>query len=178
MATRPSEYARRPSDDYSTPRHVTDSLIPFIPRTVRTVFEAAPGRGRMVRALEANGYKVTACPGDFFAHGAVLQDAIITNSPWGPAGRLAEQFITRALEEMAAGGVCFVAFLLRATFDSGHGPARLAAFDHKAFAFKVTLRRRIVWIRRAGSKAAPSEDHAWFCWSAKHAGPPAIFYSN
>jgi len=187
MSQRVSGYERAERDFYPTPEWVTRALIAHLPERVKSVWEPAAGDGRMAAALHEAGYRVWATdiapqqPGahlvneaDFFAPpaGRFSAEAIITNPPYGPGGRMAQKFIGHALQRMRpACGV--VAMLLSVDFDSGRTRQWLFG-DCPAFATKLVLMERIVWFD--GGKHGPSKNHAWFIWDWAHDGPPEIAY--
>jgi hypothetical protein len=129
---------------------------------------------RLVVALRAEGFSVTATADDFLVRNALPHsrvEAAVTNPPFGSSGRLACQFIAHTLEL-----VPIVAMLLRIDFDSGKTRTNLFR-DCQAFAHKIVLLDRIVWFERKGAPG-PSENHAWFIWNAQHRGPPTIGYAS
>ena len=95
-------------------------------------------------------------------------DAIVTNPPY----RYATQFIEHALR-LTSGGGGKVAMLLRTDFD--HAKKRRHLFsDCRAFACKLVLTKRILWIEN--STGQPSFNHAWYIWDHKHASKPTLEY--
>ena len=96
-------------------------------------------------------------------------DVVVTNPPFGHGGRLACEFITRALALAPV-----VAMLLRVDFDSAKTRVHLFR-DCPSFARKIILLDRITWFEREGA-AGPSENHAWMIWNSRHRGPPTISY--
>ena len=98
-------------------------------------------------------------------------DGICTNPPFGTGGRLACQFIARALELVPV-----IAMLLRIDFDRGKTRTHLFS-DCPAFDRKIVLLDRIVWFEREGAPG-PSENHAWYIWNARHRGSPTISYAR
>jgi hypothetical protein len=85
-------------DMFETPSYAVDLLVPYIPRSIGRIWECACGSGRLVRALEAHGFRVagtdTEC--DFLAHDCPFYaDAIITNPPFS----LKRQFYERCTEQ-------------------------------------------------------------------------------
>ena len=167
MSQRDSGYARKTLDAYQTPAWVTEALLPHLP-ACRVIWEPAAGSGKMVRALEAAGYRVHATDiegGNDFLAGPIerFAGAIVTN----PLYARAVDFIERAL---AAADV--VAMLLRTDFD--HAKSRQHLFQHSACAKKLVLTTRIKWFE--DSKGQPSFNHAWFVWDRNHAGLPVLAY--
>jgi hypothetical protein len=184
MSQRASGYEREELDRYETPEWVTEALVPHLPRKVETIWEPAAGTGKMVRVLKRIA-DVFASDIDVVGNVAELDfigshwgmmgycglsepGAIITNPPYD----LATEFVHRALGLMEP-NEGFVAMLLRTDFDHAKTRANLFA-DHKAFAKKVVLTKRIKWFEE--SKGQPSFNHAWFIWDWQHRGPPTLAY--
>lgn len=92
-----SDGQRDVNDQYETPHSITEALcnhVVFHP----TVFEPACGTGRVVRALAAEGYAVTAKDiqtGNDFLEVLKWHGSIVTNPPYHKG--LAEAFIRHAL---------------------------------------------------------------------------------
>lgn len=202
MSQKHSGYARMVRDAYQTPGWVTDVLMTRVldARLDRlapkmTVWEPAAGDGQMVERLMAAGLHVVAT--DIAYHGAAGVDfpaslgfpfapdpadvaAIITNPPYNQA----EAFCRHALALMRAQhhGPQLVAMLLKVDFDSGKTRSDLFGAC-PAFAEKIVLTDRVHWFapewdHAAGRlKAGPSENHAWFIWSGRHRGAPAVTYA-
>jgi hypothetical protein len=180
LSQRFSGYDRKDRDAYQTPLWVTATIVPHLRALgVTTVWEPACGDGQIVAALRDHGFDVVGtdiATGDDFLNGCVqppAYDAIVSNSPYGTGGRIARQFIERALEVTRPRRGA-VAMLLKVDFDSGKTRRHLFA-ECAAFVGKVVLTDRIVWFEPA--IAGPSENHAWALWSWKHVGPPTIWYA-
>jgi hypothetical protein len=172
MSQRASGYERKERDLYETPEWVTWALVPHLPRKPVNIWEPAAGNWKMVRPLsEITGVTPTDIDKgvDFLECHQLpeLTDAIITNPPY----ELATEFVEHALYLTKGSGV--VAMLLRTDFDHAKTRADLFA-QHKAFAKKVVLTKRIKWFE--DSKGSPSFNHAWFIWDWKHEGPPTLAY--
>jgi hypothetical protein len=172
MSQRISGYERKERDLYETPAWVTAALIPHLNDRLtakRTVYEPAAGSGKMVAALAAAEFMVSADDisegRDFLQCTSSDHDAIITNPPY----ELAKEFIERALDLMWPDRV--VAMLLRTDYD--HAKTRQHLF-RAPFARKVVLTKRIKWFE--DTKGQPSFNHAWFIWDWKHKGPPTLAY--
>jgi hypothetical protein len=175
MSQRCSGYERQHDDVYETPRWVVRIAARYLRRRCLNVWEPANGpSSKLAQALRVEGFKVAATNDDFLLKTCLPDsriDSICTNPPYGKGGRLACQFIAHALELAPV-----VAMLLRVDFDSGK--TRTGLFrDCKAFAHKIILLDRIVWFEREGA-SQPSDNHAWFFWSARHRGPPTIDYAG
>jgi hypothetical protein len=174
MSQRDSGYERKERDLYETPEWVTLALAPHLPTTDCVVWEPAAGGGKMVAALLKIGFDVSAsdiATGCDFLTASMPRPirAIITNPPY----EFATEFIQRALGGVPNNG--FVAMLLRTDFD--HAKTRQYLFgDHRAFAKKVVLTKRIKWFE--DSKGQPSFNHAWFIWDWRHDGPPILRYAS
>jgi hypothetical protein len=98
-------YDRKDKDAYQTPPWVTAAIVPHLRALdVRTVWEPACGDGQIVAALRDHGFDVVGTDitaGNDFLNGCAqppAYDAIVSNSPGGPGGRIAHQFIELALE--------------------------------------------------------------------------------
>ena len=172
MSQRDSGYERKERDSYETPEWVTLALLPHIPDRVRDVWEPACGSGKMVRALNKKFVTVFGSDidngHDFLKDQTCGYDAIITNPPYESA----TAFILHALALTAYNGI--VAMLLRTDFD--HAVSRRELFrDHRGFAKKLVLTKRIKWFE--DSAGQPSFNHAWFIWDWRHEGPPILAYS-
>jgi hypothetical protein len=180
MSQRFSGRARQDRESYPTPAWVTAALVPHLrPYKASRVWEPAAGDGQMADALRVAGLSVTATDildGHDFLNGCrepAAYDSIVTNPPYGLGGRVAQQFIERALQftKPKRGAV---AMLLKVDFDSASTRRHLFA-GCPAFARKVVLTERIVWFEPA--IARPSENHSWFVWSWRHRGPPTVAYA-
>lgn len=171
MAQRVSGYARIDHDLYETPEWVTEALLPHLPAKMN-VWEPASASGKIAAVLMRAGHPVMLS--DVRHGGNFLQlpnpgscDAIITNPPFN----LAFDFINHSLALMKPmRGI--VAMLLRIDYDSAK--TRVTLFNRPPFAKKIVLTRRIRWI--VGSTGSPSENHSWYIWDWRHAGPPTIAY--
>jgi hypothetical protein len=179
MAQRISGYARKPNDVYPTPSWATEIIVPHLRDLgVERIFEPAEGDGDMVRALRAGGFEVTGSDirtdgVDFLESQPEGIEAIVTNPPNGPGGKLAEKFIRHALAiTRPQRGV--VAMLLRMDFDSGRTRGDLFGFC-PAWAFKVVAATRIDWFPRV-AKSGQSVNYAWYVWSWRHGGVPMVRY--
>jgi hypothetical protein len=180
MSQRASGYERKERDLYETPAWVTEALLPHIMQRVDgPIWEPAAGSKKMSSVLErivpfvfksdiqGDGDDVEAL--DFLdAHKLLCDfDFIITNPPY----ELARHFIVHALDLSYPSGL--VAMLLRTDYD--HAKTRQSLFgEHKAFAKKLVLTKRIKWFE--DSKGQPSFNHAWFIWDWQHKGPPTLAY--
>ena len=172
-----SNYERKDRDLYETPEWVTQAVIQFLPSPPIKIWEPACGNGAIVRVLADNGYDVYATDKvdgeDFFENGdSKGSHGIVTNPPYTDSA----VFVQHAIDVMMPRNG-FVAMLLPVDYDSAKSRRSLFA-DCPVFSRKIVLLRRIVWFERDdGKKAAPSENHAWFVWSWRHAGPPIIRYA-
>jgi hypothetical protein len=173
MSQRNSGYTRRPDDDYPTPDWVVAAIAGYLrQRVLRDVWEPAAGQGALAAALAALGFRTRATADDFLRYAGPpgRVDAIVSNPPYGPAGRLAAAFVRKALTF----DVRLVAMLLRIDFDSGKTRADLFR-DNPRFAGKLVLLDRIKWFE---GPAGPSDNHAWFVWDLRHQGRPWIAYAG
>jgi hypothetical protein len=173
MSQRHSEYPIRDRWDYPTPPWVTRVLIPYLPKRIRYIWEPAPGGGKIVRALRAEGYTVFGNRRDFLKCEELPDprvQAIITNPPYGGGGHLGRLFIEHAL----AFNTATTYMLLRVDFDSARTRQHLFG-QCSGFAGKIVLLNRIDWWK---GPASSSTNHAWFVWSRTHKGPPIIHYAE
>lgn len=174
MSQRDSGYERKERDLYETPEWVTFALAPHLPSGQWGIWEPAAGSGKMVRALQGRGHLVRGTDietGEDFllSEKPSALYAIVTNPPYA----LADEFIEHALKLIEPQGYGFVAMLLRTDFD--HAKTRRCYFaDHRAFAKKIVLTRRIKWFE--DSAGSPSFNHAWFLWDFAHQGAPTLAY--
>lgn len=161
------DYPRQADEEYNTPPWVGFVLAHWLRHRALHIWEPAPGRGQLGRALVAHGFSVVETSDDFLKRTAPPRDridAIVTNPPYGKRGELAEQFIRHAVLGLRAP---IAAFLLRVDYDSAKTRRDMFG-DCPFFAGKIVLLDRIVWFEREGGKS-PSENHAWFIWDR---GPP------
>jgi len=169
MSQRMSGYARVPDDVYETPSWAVTCLIPHLPKHLRSIHDPAMGTGNITDTLIAETDLIVTgndiSNGVDFLKESMWHESICMNPPY----RQAEEFITHSLEVAD-----FVAALLRVDYDSAK-TRRYLFGDCSRFAKKLILTRRIIWFERPG--AAPSYNHAWFCWSSAHRGPPTICYA-
>jgi hypothetical protein len=127
-------YPRVERDFYPTPSWVIDALAAHVPLEGRRIWECACGDGRMAHALKAAGASVYSsdvvdrgCCDELFDFTSeqnpnVTFDAIVTNPPFGPRGKLAEAFIAAGLRRLRDHGL--LALLLPNDFDSAKTRAR------------------------------------------------------
>ena len=176
MTVRGANYPRRPRDDYPTPPEVVRTLL--VNSSIGpTIFDPACGkRNNIVSAARSLGISAT---GNDIVHGFNFLDShrqvnrdIVTNPPFGTAGRDAMAFIRHALD-LTQKHRRRVAMLLPVDFDSGK--TRTDVFgDCQIFAGKLVLLDRIKWFNgKSGSL-----NHAWFIWNWDHQGPPVIAYAR
>jgi hypothetical protein len=185
-------FARVERDHYPTPGWVvTEALAAHVDLADMRIWECACGNGQMAEALKAAGTSVYASDIEnrgYVGLDAVLDfvagqhpstarfSAIVTNPPFGPRGKLAEQFIETGLRQLADFG--FMALLLPADFDSAKTRMRFfAGCQH--FAGKIVLTQRIVWFANPDKREAPKENNSWFLWSRNviRGRPPLVLYA-
>jgi hypothetical protein len=175
MSQRASGYARRPDEDYPTPRWVAAALADYLRPRALHLWEPAAGNGDLAKALNGEGFKVIATVDDFFQRAGPPHsriDAIVCNPPYGAdrRGELACEFIRHAVDFELR----FTAMLLRVDFDSAK--TRVGLFrDHGMFAGKIVLLDRIKWFE---GRSGPSDNHAWFVWDRERRGRPWIGYAG
>jgi hypothetical protein len=68
--------------DFQTQLWVCNLMKDMVPKEYKTVLEPTPGEGNLVKALESNGFIVTA-PKDFWEISG-FYDAVIMNPPFTP----------------------------------------------------------------------------------------------
>ena len=174
MSQRISGYPRQSDETYETPRWVSQVAAAHLRGRCAFLWEPANGPGsKLTEALQAEGFHVIGTNDDFLLRDSLPDpriEAIITNPPYGPNGRLACAFIAHALELAP-----IVAMLLRVDFDSGKTRTPLFR-DCPTFVGKIILLDRIVWFEPP--IASPSENFAWFLWNRTHQGPPTISYAR
>ena len=112
MSQRQSGYPRQPNETYETPSWVVQVATQYLRKHCLHIWAPADEESsRLVLALRAEGFTVTATADDFLVRTCLPHsriDAVTTNPPFGQGGRLACQFIAHALEL-----VPIVAMLLR-----------------------------------------------------------------
>jgi hypothetical protein len=177
-------YERRANDAYFTEPWITRLLTQYVQfaaaRAAGRIWEPACGDGRMVRPLEAAGYRVFASDiadhgflkpfeaFDFLAYSGMPDDirAIVTNPPFDRA----REFAAKAVHLMEqVGGQ--VAMLQRHDWDAAQSNRPL--FLHRCYDCKIVLPRRPKWAEE--DKAAPRFAYAWFCWRAGR--PPGLSHT-
>ena len=178
MGKRETSFKRVERDHYPTEAWVIEALAEHVDFTGRIVWEFATGNGQMAEALKAAGAARVYCS-DIVSYGYPLDEIfdftstgqpgldddcdLISNPPFGRAGRLAEVFIESGLRRLSPGGI--LALLLPADFDSAKTRARFFR-DCPQFTAKIVLTRRIVWFKRSdGIREQPKENSAWFLWN-------------
>lgn len=189
MGKHETSYARAERDLYPTPAWVIEALASHVDLAGMRVWECACGDGRMSRALvERAGASVYSS--DIADHGCcdelldftserqpkVAFDAIVTNPPFGPRGKLAEAFIASGLRRIPDYG--FLALLLPNDFDSAKTRTKFfGGCPH--FSGKIVLTTRVVWFERTdGKKENPKENTAWFLWRPRNRQRPTIMYAG
>ena len=181
-------FARIERDFYPTPAWVIEALAEHVDLAGMRIWECACGDRRMAEALKAAGTLIYASDIEdrgYAGIDAVLDfvaaqipkkrcDAIITNPPFGPRGKLAERFIRTGLAACP-----LMALLLPADFDSAKTRMSLfAGCQH--FAGKIVLTKRIAWFANPDPhRENPKENSAWFLWSwnAIRGRLPVILYA-
>ena len=174
MSQRVSGYARKADEAYDTPAWVVEVVAPLLrDMGVGVIWEPAPGKGQLTRALILDGFEVRETRENFFTIPSrpAFCDAIVTNPPFGPRGKLAGMFARKAI---VAKDIRVVALLLRVDFDSAK--TRVDLFrDCPTFAGKLIMLDRIAWFP---GPSGPSDNHAWYIWNRHHRGTPWIRYQD
>jgi hypothetical protein len=175
MSQRCSGYERQANDHYPTPPWVVQIVAGYLRKHCKHVWAPADDEASpLVRTLATEGFHVVASIDDFLRKDSLPDariTAVVTNPPWGPAGKLACAFIEHAVKLAPV-----TAMLLKIDFDSAKTRTPLFR-DCPAFAGKIILLDRIVWFQTEGAPG-PSENHAWFIWNARHKGLPTIAYAR
>lgn len=167
-------------DDFPTPPWATRALCEWLLEqgfdlSMMDCREPAANRGYMVKVLRE--YFGQVMPSDVFDYGAdfpvndyllgpanhlSMTDWTITNPPF----RLAEDFITRALERSRIG----VAMILRTAFLEGKERYR-SLFSIAPPSHVLQFTGRVTMVKgRLESRGATATAYAWFVWTKKHEG--------
>jgi hypothetical protein len=173
MSQRNSGFERRPADDYPTPPGPVQALATYLRTRALYVWDPAAGSGQLVEALRNEGFQAIGTTDDFLLRTKPPTDrvqALVTNPPLGTKGKLAEEFIRRALGL----SVPLIVMLLPVDFDSAIGRPNLFR-DCPTFAGKIVLLGRVKWF--AGENDS-SSNHCWLIWSQSHRGLPTIRYAR
>lgn len=173
----------RKDDLYETPDEAVHALL-RVEKLPRYLWEPACGPGRVVKILRDAGHAVYAsdlvdygCPDshprqDFLLRASDYSylphhvEAIVTNPPY----KLAEEFVTRALELAPK-----VVMLLRLAFLESE--RRKPILDAGHLARVHVFRKRLPMMHRAGwegRKANSGMAFAWFVWDHAHKGPTEL----
>lgn len=176
MSQKASGFERQSLEKYYTPAWVSEALLSR-EALGNEVWEPAAGAGDIANVIRATGAMCLASDIEPTGHNVIGRDffdaqfaefsAIVTNPPYGKGGRLAVEFIARAIDLMMP-RKGKVAMLLRVDFDSANGRRGIFG-DHPAFKAKYVLTKRIRWTNLPQSAAGPTENHAWFVWDWKWA---------
>lgn len=180
-----SNYARKENDLYQTEPWATEALLRHFPVDGLHVWEPAAGNHLMADVLrEAGASVITSDIATYdrrhdasvnflevrFGYKNPAPDAIVTNPPYGKGNRDAVKFCELALKRCPG----LVAMLLTAKFDFGKTRSHLFR-DNPRFAAKIALVDRIQWFP---GDTTGTEDHAWYVWTAAHAGAPHLKYAG
>jgi hypothetical protein len=174
VSQRNSGYERKPDEGYETIVWPVLALLSHVTKIKRGWDPCDRGKGKLVATLRNRGIDAIGTTENFLTVTAPPKGVthLITNPPYGEnrRGEEAVRFIEHALELR----VPQVAMLLRNDFDSAITRPHL--FRHcSTFAGKVVLLGRIKW---SEGPSSPSDNHSWFLWDRKHAGPPLIRYAT
>ena len=153
---------------YETEAWATEALLRQMPDiSGLSILEPAAGNHKIADVLRKRGAKVWTADimtyarnhdliQDFLSATGHINDAIITNPPYGAGNRTAVKFVEKALE-LCPG---YVAMLLTAKFDFGKTRLHLTR-DNPRFMKKIALVDRIQWFP---GDTSGTEDHAWYVW--------------
>lgn len=149
-------------DDFQTPAVALNPLIPWLLHRWK-IWEPACGQGNIVRALTAEGFKVTGTDilfgDDFLTMTPPDFDCIITNPPYRTKPKL--KFMTRCYEL----GKPWAMLMPLTTFET---PARQALMDH--YGIQVIFFDKRVKFHRANWTEGPGIGWfatAWFTWGLR-----------
>jgi hypothetical protein len=187
MSKHGPEYERQRNEKYFTPAWVTEALLDR-EAFWGGVWDPAAGAGHITDVVRKTlggvviGSDIepdceSVAFGDFMSETAVYlaPGSIVTNPPFGIGGKLAVDFICRALGLTESQGGK-VAMLLPLTFDAAKGRKAIFA-DCAQFAGKYVLTTRIRWANLEQKKAGPMENHAWYIWDwRRQPGDPFLRY--
>jgi hypothetical protein len=172
-------YERRLLDHYPTPARCTNALLKVIGDDLMPYrgWEPAAGTGAISKIVKDHfrefvstdivpydGFDSDGCM-DFLKCDSLdgaesicgfRPDCIVTNPPYG---KLAEAFVRKSLKLMEP-EQGLVIMLCRHEWDTAKTRGDL--FDHPAFAMKIVMRFRPVWIE--GTDGAPRFNYAWYVW--------------
>lgn len=184
------DYDRVDNDFYATPpwmvQNILPTLIPLRLATRGTKFvEPACGDGAISKVLRMHGFDCVSSdladrgygtPGKDFLQSTVADmqggTFIFTNPPFG---KLAEQFVRRALSLTSKVKNGRVGMILRNEWDCGKG--RMDLFqNHPAYALKIVYTTRPRWI--ANTTGSPRHNYAAFFWDWNNKDLPKIRYIN
>jgi hypothetical protein len=169
MVQRHSGRPRVKDDAYFGEAWPHEVMVVHVPKGITSIHDPSCGDGTAMRVFRAAGFNVTGSDlsdGCDFLKDDRRHQALISNPPY----RAAKLFIEHALAHAD-----FVAMLLDTNY--AHAKTRRHLFaDCPMFSKKIELLRRIIFFPRPG--ASPSTNHAWFCWSRDHVGPPTLVFAH
>lgn len=67
---------------YQSPQWACDLMVSMLPKGVKTVFEPTPGKGRLVKTLQAKGYEVVTYERFEDSDPFLRVDAVVMNPPF------------------------------------------------------------------------------------------------
>jgi hypothetical protein len=170
-------------DDFPTPPWATRALCEHLTGrlwwpslTHASVREPAANRGHMVKPLTEYFGRVEASDIHDYGAGFPQQDYLFGPPPprtdWtitNPPFRLAEQFVTRALESSTD-----VAMIVRTAFLEGIGRHRSLFSVHQP-TFVLQFTERVVMHKgKLSPKGSTATAYCWIVWSAGHQGMTAF----
>ena len=142
-------------DNYETPRIALPPLLRHIPRDI-TIWEPAPGTGRLGNALADAGYRVIMTWEDFFQINPHGWDIIITNPPYS------QKF--KWIERCYDLGKPWAMIMPLETI----GTKRGSELFRKHGITLITLNKRIAYsLPGQGTQDRPAFSSAWFVWYGK-----------
>lgn len=171
-------YERDPREFYPTPAWCTEALIRnYAFSTDYVVDEPACGVGHISKVFEEKGFNVRSTDlhdtgfgkgGVDFLKSEVEMAQVVTNPPY--KGKLPISFAWHGLD-LTAKHQGLVALLMRTDWSSAAGRTNL--LQHPAFAMKLELTRRPMWVD--GTTGSPRFAYSWYVWDWSTVGqPPTI----
>jgi len=170
-----SGYERNELEKYYTPTWAVEALK-ACEEIEGHILDPCAGDGKILDCFTGSfGFDIAPERQDIIQADYLVQpmhgfESIITNPPYGKGGRLAVQFIEKALEDAP-----YVAMLLRVDFDSGSTRKHLFG-DNPWFKKKIVLTKRLRWTNLEQKEAGPTVNHAWFIWDRGNHTWPIIEY--
>ena len=176
ISQRFSEYAPKERDDYPTQTWVTETIVAHLKAlNIASIWEPAAGEGGMAAALTGAGFAVTATDlsdGINFLDDTWSQVCLVLRrdryQPSGQAGRAVHRTGARSNAAQSGRGCNASQGGLRFRSDPPQVFRRLSGV-----VTKLVLLKRIEWFKSLNGNT-PSDNHAWYLWSWRDDGRPAL----